>query len=215
MARQSVFITGATGYLGLPLVEALLERGHEVRALVRAASLGKLPRGVQGIVGDALDAASYAGRVKPGDVFVQLVGVAHPSPSKAALFKSIDLASVMAAVTNAKAAPAGRFVYVSVAQPAPMMQDYIAVRAAGEAAIRESGLPATFLRPWYVLGPGHRWPYFLVPFYALARLWPGSRESAIRLGLVRRDQMIRALVRSVECDQPGVEILDVPAIRAC
>src|SRR6185295_10496311 len=151
---------------------------------------------------------------KAGDVFVQLVGVAHPSPAKAAEFKAIDLASVLAAVTNAKAAPASRFVYVSVAQPAPVMKEYVEVRAAGEAAIRESGLPASFLRPWYVLGPGHRWPYFLIPFYGLARLWPGSREAAIRLGLVRRAQMIRALVRSVESDQPGVEILDVPAIRA-
>ena len=214
MATRSVFVTGATGYLGLPLVQALLERGHEVRALVRAPSLRKLPNGVEGIVGDALVAASYAGRVKAGDVFVHLVGVAHPSPSKADEFKSIDLASVVAAAANAKAAPASRFVYVSVAQPAPMMKDYLEVRAAGEAAIRETGLPATFLRPWYVLGPGHLWPYFLIPFYGIARLFPGSRESALRLGLVRRAQMIRALVRSVESDQPGVEILDVPAIRS-
>lgn len=214
MAPRSVFITGATGYLGVPLVEALLERGHEVRALVRAPSLRKLPNGVEGIVGDALVAESYAGRVKAGDVFVHLVGVAHPSPSKAAEFKSIDLASVVAAATNAKAAPASRFVYVSVAQPAPVMKDYLEVRAAGEAMIRESGLPATFLRPWYVLGPGHRWPYLLIPFYGIAKLFPGSRESATRLGLVRRAQMIRALVKAVESTEPGVEILDVPAIRS-
>jgi uncharacterized protein YbjT (DUF2867 family) len=149
-----------------------------------------------------------------GDVFVHLVGVAHPSPAKAAEFRSIDLSSVEAATLNARAVGAGRFVYVSVAQPAPVMKDYVEARAAGELKVRESGLPASILRPWYVLGPGHRWPYLLIPFYWLAWLFPPSREGARRLGLVRRSQMIAALVRAVENDRPGVEIVDVPAIRA-
>ena len=66
-------------------------------------------------------------------------------------------------------------VYVSVAQPAPMMHAYIAVRAEGEAALAASGLTATVLRPWYVLGPGHWWPLTLVPLYAIARLLPSTR----------------------------------------
>src|SRR2546421_200611 len=41
-----------------------------------------------------------------------------------------------------------------VAQPASMMQAFVAVRAEGEALIRASGMKATFVRPWYVLGPG-------------------------------------------------------------
>lgn len=212
--KRSVFITGATGYLGRPLAEKLVERGHAVRALVRATSASRLPAGVEPVIGDALVAESYAGHVRRGDVFVQLVGVAHPSPAKAAEFRSIDLASIIAATASAKAGGASRFVYVSVAHPAPMMQDYIEVRIAGEAKIRETGLPATILRPWYVLGPGHRWPYLLLPFYGIASIFPGSREGARRLGLVRRPQMIAALVRAVESDAPGIEIVDVPAIRA-
>lgn len=212
--KKSVFVTGATGYLGRPLVEKLVERGHSVRALVRATSASRLPSGVEAVIGDALVGESYAGHVRAGDVFVQLVGVAHPSPSKAAEFRSIDLASVVAATSNAQAGGASRFVYVSVAHPAPMMKDYIDVRVAGEAKVRETGLPATILRPWYVLGPGHRWPYALIPFYWIASIFPGSREGARRLGLVRRPQMIAALVHAVESEAAGVEIVDVPAIRA-
>ena len=55
------------------------------------------------------------------------------------------------------------FVYISVAHPAPMMKAYIEVRSQCEAMIRQSGMNATILRPWYVLGPGHRWPYLLLP----------------------------------------------------
>jgi hypothetical protein len=75
-------------------------------------------------------------------------------------------------------------------------------------------VPATILRPWYVLGPGHYWPYLLVPIYALLRRLPKTRESAERLGLVTRDAMVAALVRAVEAPPAdGVRIVDVPAIR--
>jgi uncharacterized protein YbjT (DUF2867 family) len=211
---SQIFITGATGYLGRPLVQQLLDRGHRIRALVRPGSEGRLPLGCQPVLGDALEASSYASAVAPGQVFVHLVGVAHPSPGKGPLFRSVDLASTRAAVANASAAGARRFVYVSVAMPAPLMKDYVQARTEGEALIRQSGLPATFVRPWYVLGPGHRWPLLLYPFYWLASLFPGSRDTARRLALVTRPQMLRALVRAVEDTAPGVTVVDVPAIRA-
>ena len=61
-----------------------------------------------------------------------------------------------------------------------------------------AGLTATILRPWYVLGPGHRWPIALLPFYALAELLPSTRDTARRLGLVSVAQMVAALVQAVE-----------------
>ena len=132
------------------------------------------------------------------DTFVHLVGVAHPNPKKAAEFHSIDLQSCLQAVQAAKSAGVRQFVYLSVARPAPLMLEYQAVRAQGEQLIIQSGLAATFVRPWYVLGPGHRWPTALVPLYALARLYPGTRAGAERLALVTWPQMVRTLVWSVE-----------------
>ena len=93
------------------------------------------------------------------------------------------------------------------------MRAYIAVREQGEAAVTATGIPATFVRPWYVLGPGHRWPYLLVPLYALARLFPPTRQQAVRLGLVTLEQMVTALVAAVETPpSASVRIVDVPAI---
>ena len=93
------------------------------------------------------------------------------------------------------------------------MRAYIAARAEGERLIRESGLNASILRPWYVLGPGHRWPYLLVPIYALMRLVPSTRESARRFGLVTLAQMVAALTEAVEHPPEGVRVLLVPDIR--
>lgn len=127
-----VFITGGTGYVGRPLIEALLDRGRKVFALVR-----------------------------PGSVHA-----------------------------------------------------YIAVRREGERLVTASGIPATILRPWYVLGPGHWWPYLLVPVYAALRCVPGLRDGAERLGLVTRRSMVAALVRAVDVPPAGaVRIVEVPQIR--
>ena len=79
--------------------------------------------------------------------------------------------------------------------------------------IRDSGLPATILRPWYVLGPGHRWPALLAPLYALARAFPPTRDGARRLGLVTLDQMLAALVAAVEAPADGWRTVDVPHIQ--
>jgi uncharacterized protein YbjT (DUF2867 family) len=210
---RNVFITGGTGYVGRELILRLLERGDEVRALVRRGSEKRLPRGCEAVIGNALDTSSFAERVQPSDTFVQLVGVPHPSPAKAAEFQSIDLASARASVWAAAGAGVKHFVYVSVAQPSPVMKAYQAVRAEGEKMIRDSGLAATILRPWYVLGPGHRWPYALVPMYWLFERIPATRETARRLGLVTLEEMVAALVRSVESPADGIRILDVPSIR--
>jgi uncharacterized protein YbjT (DUF2867 family) len=94
------------------------------------------------------------------------------------------------------------------------MRDYIAARMEGEAALRASGLNATILRPWYVLGPGHRWPYALVSLYWVLRLLPPTREGARRLGLVTLNQMVRALVEAIENPAQGVRILAVPEIQS-
>ena len=142
------------------------------------------------------------------DTLVHLVGVAHPGPAKAAAFRHVDLASLQAAVLASRHAGLSHFVYLSVAQPAPVMQAYLAARAEGD---QISPLMAAL--PWYVLGPGHRWPMVLLPVYWLAEQFSATREGARRLGLVTIDQMIAALVAAVESPASETRILDVTAIR--
>jgi uncharacterized protein YbjT (DUF2867 family) len=139
--------------------------------------------------------------------------VSHPSPSKKAEFHSVDLVSVRASVKAAAAAGVKHFIYISVAQPAPVMRDYIAVRAEGEGLIRESGIASTIFRPWYVLGPGHRWPYLLLPGYAVLAAIPSTRESALRLHPVTLTQMLNALVAAVEMPPKGIRIVTTSEIR--
>lgn len=211
---MNVFIAGATGYIGRHLVPELIARGHTVRALVRASSVRKLPAGAEAVIGDALDAGTFGHRIAPSDTFIQLVGVAHPSPSKAEDFRKVDLVAIRESVRAATGTSIRHFIYLSVAQPAPVMKDYIAVRAEGERLLRESGMAATFVRPWYVLGPGHRWPYALLPMYWIWGAFPSNRDAAARLYPVKLADVVRVIADAVDRPADGVRIIEAPEIRA-
>jgi uncharacterized protein YbjT (DUF2867 family) len=185
-----------------------------VTALARAASRGKVPAGARLVAGSALNADDVAASLTSGCTLVLLVGTPHPSPKKAREFQEVDLASVRAAADAIRRSTVAHVIYVSVAHPAPVMAAYIAARAEGERVLRDTGVPLTVLRPWYVLGPGHWWPIVLMPLYALFELIPSKRDTALRLGLVTHRQMVGALT-AVVAGGPGVsDIVDVPGIRA-
>lgn len=210
---HDVFISGGTGYMGRAIIPVLAARGHRVRVLVRPGSERKLPLGCEPVLGSALDGATFRDALPPADTLVHLVGVAHPAPWKEHAFRAIDLTSLRASVLAAQGGSVKNFVYVSVAHPAPAMKAYIRVREECESILAAAAIPATILRPWYVLGPGHRWPVVLQPFYRLFERLPSTRESAMRLGLVTLAQMAAALVWAVENPPNETHILDVPAIR--
>ena len=177
--------------------------------------MNRVPTGATSISGDPLDAATFEHCLRRDATLVHLVGTRHPGPSKANEFERIDLVSIKASVDAARRAGIAQLVYVSVAQPAPVMRAYVAARAAGEAAISRAKLTATILRPWYVIGPGHRWPILLKPLYWIWELLPPTRDTARRLGLLTLEQMVAALVRAIEEPPPigTIRIVDVPAIR--
>src|SRR5689334_9553129 len=106
----SVFVTGASGFMGRAVSAELIRRGHRVTGLVRPGSESKVVAGAAVAVGDPLDARSYADVVRGADTFVQLVGVAHPSPAKAEQFRAIDLPSAKAGVAAAVQAGVKHFI---------------------------------------------------------------------------------------------------------
>jgi uncharacterized protein YbjT (DUF2867 family) len=179
---------------------------------VRAASR-PLPSGCEVVTGDALDESSFTMAAQGRDTLVHLVGVAHPSPSKAALFESVDLESARIAARAAMAADVRHIVYISVARPAPVMHAYVEARRRAELAFAASAIPCTFLQPWYILGPGHYWPLAILPLYKLFELVPATRATSHRLGLISIETLLRCLVHAVETPAREVRSWDVPTLR--
>src|SRR4029078_11369340 len=92
-----------------------------------------------------------------------------PSPSKKQQFLDVDLKSIQESISAAKDKGIEHFIYISVA-PNEIMRDYSDVRMQGEKLILENFRNATFIRPFYVLGPGHYWPLLLTPIFKLLSL---------------------------------------------
>jgi uncharacterized protein YbjT (DUF2867 family) len=212
----TIFITGGTGYIGRRLIKRLLQQGgFRILALVRPGSERKLPAGCEPVRGNALDSSTYINNIPPYSIFIHLVGVAHPSPAKKEQFKTIDLSSVREAAIAANRNRVAHFIYMSVAQAnGPLMRHYRSARAEGENLLRSSGVPSSFIRPWYVLGPGHWWPVLLLPLYSLASLFPSTRKTAQLLGLVTIRQMLETLVFVICSPAPTTPaIYTVPDIK--
>src|SRR6185503_14734236 len=211
---KTVFITGGTGYIGTRLIKLLLGKDHQVIALARKGSENKIPARCKVVIGDPFDANTFQQHIPKGAVFIQLLGVSHPSPSKAEQFKQIDLRSVKASADAAAIAGVSHFIYISVSMaPSRIMEVYQNVRKEGEEYCLDKNLNCTFIRPWYVLGPGHWWPVLLLPFYGIAYLIPSWKQKVKGVGLVTISQMINTLVKAVEYEPGKKRIIEIEEIK--
>lgn len=182
--------------------------------LVRKGSEKKLPKGAEAIIADPFSSESFATSIPRGCIFVQLLGVSHPGPKKKDLFRTIDLASTKASASAAALSGAAHFIYISVAQTQTrIMKDYQECRAEAESFIKATGMSATFIRPWYVVGPGHYWPLFFLPLFKVLEWIPATAQKAKALRLVSIHQMLRTLVFAIEHPAHGIRILEIAAIR--
>ncbi|MFI5145151.1 MAG: NAD-dependent epimerase/dehydratase family protein [Ignavibacteria bacterium] len=211
--NNKIFVTGGTGFIGSSLVPMLFEKGFEVTALARQGSGNKISAHCTVIQGDALDYGTYRDKLGECETFIHLVGVSNPAPAKKKEFEEIDLASVGEALEAIKGSSIKHFIYLSVANPAPIMKDYIYCRLKGQSLIRDTGINATFLQPWYVLGPGRKWPYILLPFYKILERVPRTAEGAARLGLVTIKNMVYSILFAVRNPANGIRIMRVPQIK--
>ena len=211
---RRVFLTGATGYIGGRLIPELCARGHLVTALVRQNSQRKLPSGCTVAFGNALDGDSYGESLGGADTFIHLVGVSHPSPAKAQQFVEIDGKSAEEAIRVATKNKIRHFIYLSVAQPAPVMRAY----ASGSPPLR--GIPAGKRLECHDRAPlvrartGSSLAVRLTPAVLAGGAFSRTREFALRLGFVTIRQMIEVLAAAVDNPPPaGLRIIEVPEIR--
>lgn len=211
--NKNIFVTGGTGYIGSRLIPLLSNIGFNVTALVRKKSMSVSRLNCSIITGDALNKNTYENYVAGCDTFIHLIGVSHPGPGKKSEFRKVDLVSIEQAVQAALNKNVKHFIYLSVAHPAPVMKDFIEVRLKGEELLRKSSMTCSFIRPWYVLGPGHYWPYLIIPLYKLFELFPQTKKTAQRLGLVKINQLLGCLIHSVKNPPESIAVYNVSDIR--
>lgn len=139
---MKVLVTGATGRVGGKVVEALLQRGANVRALTRKRPRPRtFPDGVEIAIGELNDPVSVAATLEGVDSLFLLIG----GDSVA-----LEVTQALTAYGLAKKARLKHVTYVSVYKADQFPEvPHFAAKHAVEKAIRVGGMPYTILRPAY------------------------------------------------------------------
>jgi nucleoside-diphosphate-sugar epimerase len=169
--KRRVLVTGASGFIGRPLVAALDGAGYAVRAAVRERRGQSFPPGVEvAALPDLAAPIDWSALVGDMHAIVHLAGIAHVGPDipESAYDRVNHLASADLARASASAG-ARRFVLMSSIRaqtgavadhPLSEADDprptdaYGRSKLAAEAAVLASGVPFAILRPVLVYGPG-------------------------------------------------------------
>lgn len=206
-----VLLTGATGYVGSYTLDALLGRGHTVRALVRSAEPALAEReGVETVRGDVLDPASLRPAVDGVDAVVHLVGIIDEAPSRGVTFRRVHVDGTRYVVAAARAAGVGRFVHMSANGARPDgVSAYQTTKWEAEEIVRGAGFEHhVVFRPSTLFGdPGPEnpefakrlWETLVKPFPVLPVFGDGRYE----LQPVHVRACAEALAQAVDRDASG------------
>jgi dihydroflavonol-4-reductase len=169
-------VTGATGKVGHSIARALLERGDEVRVLVRnpGRASSQLPPGVQAIRGDVTEPASVEKAAAGCELVFNAMGLPEQWFADPDIFERVNARGTETVVRAAAAAGARRVVHTSTidvfhAEPGtPFDESQVADYPKGTAyerskqhaerlalaAAAETGVELVIVNPAAVYGPG-------------------------------------------------------------
>jgi nucleoside-diphosphate-sugar epimerase len=209
-----VFVTGATGFVGSHLVEALVRDGHDVACLVRnpakaARVLGEWP--VRLIAGSLFTTDPLDEGCRGAEVIVHVAGLIAARSRQE--FHAVNAGGTARLVEAARRVAPGlrRLIYVSslsAAGPARRGQPldetlpprpvsaYGRSKLAGEDMVRSGAVPWTILRPPTVYGPGDRETLRAFRFARLGAM-PQYGRPEQELSFVHVQDLARAVIAAV------------------
>ena len=202
-----ILVTGASGFIGSAVVEALARDGYTVRAAVRRPHLS-FPDGIEMVQHpDLAQAFDWQPLLQNVDQIVHLAGIAH-TRGDAASYDRINRLATARLATAAAQARIEHFVFISSirAQTGPAADHaltehdpptpseiYGRSKLAAEEAVRDSGVPFTILRLALLYGPGVKGNLALLARAAATRLPLPVKDFGNRRSLLGIDNFISAL----------------------
>ena len=139
---MTILVTGATGAIGRHVVDHLVQRGADVRALVRDPAKAGLPAGVAVVQGDMLNVESLRSAFAGASTLFLLNGVVAD-----------EFTQALIALNVAREAGIKRVVYLSVIHSDVYVNvPHFAGKFGVERMIERMGFEATILRPAYYMG---------------------------------------------------------------
>src|SRR6266702_1578708 len=142
---MTILVTGATGTVGRQVVEQLVKRGADVRALARDPAKATFPAGVTVVQGDLLDVDSLRGALS-GVSTLFLLNAVVPD----------EFTQALIALNLAREAGIERIVYRSgIHSDVYVNVPHFAGKFSVERMLDQMGFNATILRPAYFINNDH------------------------------------------------------------
>ena len=212
---QTIFLTGATGFVGRSVLGALLDRGNAVSTLCHSKPVEGLPPDqaarVRSTVGGLFDDAALRAAVAGCSAAVHLVGIIEEHPDRGETFERIHVQGTRAVLGAVKDARIRRYVHMSALGTRPdAASQYHRTKWRAEEFVRESGLEFTIFRPSMIHGPGgdfmqqvaawargDKLPYFFMPYFGSGII---GHAPAGKIQPVRVDEVATAFADAVTTD---------------
>lgn len=238
--QTTVAVTGATGFVGRHVTQALIDAGHNVRALVRdpAKARATLPReGVTWVQGDVNDPRAIADLLKGATALLHSVGIRREFPPEVT-FDRLHVRATRTVLEGAMNAGVQRVIHISaLGTRANAPSAYHRTKFEAETLVRKSGLKWTILRPSLIHGHdseimkmakdwvlGRAAPWFVLPYFVRVEppepgaFPPKPKIESARIQPVHIDDVASAVVAALHNDETvgevyplgGPETLDWP-----
>jgi uncharacterized protein YbjT (DUF2867 family) len=158
---MKVLVTGATGYVGNSVCEALVEAGHSVVGLSRDGQKSKTASGVSLALnakveyraGDVASGAGLADAMRGAEAVVHLVGIIAEKGQQT--FSRVHVGGTRNVLEAAKSAGVKRYLQMSALGAGPQATSgYSSTKYAAEQLVQASTLEWTIFRPSLVFGKG-------------------------------------------------------------
>ena len=196
---MTVMVTGATGFLGRRVVQALLDRGKDVRCLVRSPGAEVMFDQDQVDVhyGSVTDPASLRAAFYDLQEVVHLVAIIQERGR--ATFSRINVQGTENVLKAAADVGVRRFVHVSAigAQQDPVMR-YLYSKWLAERMVIASGIPYTILRPSLLFGEGDEFMNALAGLVRTMPLVPVIGNGKNEFQPVSADDVARCVANAVD-----------------
>jgi uncharacterized protein YbjT (DUF2867 family) len=146
-----VLVTGATGFVGSNLVPALLERGHEVRVLVRDPTRYDGPEAVEVATGDLLEPDSFDGALEGIEAAYYLVHSMQAGKD----FEAKDRQAARNFAVAASTEGVDRVIYLGgLGEENTELSPHLKSRREVEHILRDGDCDLTTLRAAIIIGDG-------------------------------------------------------------
>ncbi len=219
---MKALVTGATGFIGSFLVEALSKRGYDVTCLVRKTSDLKWLRhlSLQYLEADLDDTDSYAGKLDEFQYIFHLAGLTKADSAKDFYHANAECTQKLVTAAAEMNPALKRFLHVSslaAAGPSidnrPLTEDapsgpvsvYGKSKLEGEMAVLacRGKLPITIVRPPAVYGPRDT-DFFLVFRAVQNRLFPYWGKSSYSLIYV--EDLVQGMILAAENEEAAEKV---------